>query len=251
MIKTIIIDDEQHCIDAILKLTSNFHNMFKIIGTFTNVDSAVAATPDLDPDLVFLDIEIKNKTGFNYLEELGSINFNVVFTTAYDKYAVKAFKFSALSYLLKPIDIDEFKEVVNKIEKEEFSKSLEKKMAALMHNFIVRDQEKRIIINSNNDCTVIEVSDILYCKSTINYTDIYTINKERITSTKTLKYYDDLLSDSNFYRIDQSFLINIKYVKKYTKGKPAYVILIDGVKLKVSLKNKEGFHKALNSLYRE
>ncbi|WP_055442306.1 LytR/AlgR family response regulator transcription factor [Lacinutrix himadriensis] len=108
MIKTLIVDDEQHCIDSIIKLTESFDSNLEIVATCSTVDDALAKTKTLQPDLVFLDIEIHNKTGFDYLENLGDYNFNVIFTTAFNDYAIKAFKYSAMDYLLKPIDKDDF-----------------------------------------------------------------------------------------------------------------------------------------------
>ncbi len=250
MIRTIIVDDEQHCIDSLLKLSGLFQNTIDIVGTYSNVEEAVVATKALKPDLVFLDVEINDKTGFDYLEAVKHLAFKVIFTTAHDKYAVKAFRFSALDFLLKPIDEDDFNEAIGRVVAEASSaEALDRKIDALMHNISAKDSEKRITINSNENLDIIQVSDILYCESWVNYTKIQTVNEGKITSTKTLKYYDKLLTDSDFFRIDQSFLVNLKYVKKYTKGKPAYAVLTDGTKLKVSLSNKEGFFKRLNNLY--
>lgn len=250
MIKTIIIDDDQDCIDAILDLIKLYPNNFDVIGAYTSVEKGVLATKSLSPDLVFLDVEINGKTGFDYLIQVRNVDFKVVFTTAYSKYAVKAFKFSALDYLLKPIDSDDFEEAVRKIKREEYSKTLSEKIDNVIHNLTLKDHEKRIIIGTKTSSTIVSVHEILYCEAWVNYTNVYTLKEGKITSTKTLKYYDNLLEDSDFYRIDQSYLVNMKYVKKYTKGKPAYAILTNGTKLKVSLKNKQGFLEQLNSMFR-
>ena len=250
MIKTIIIDDEQHCIDAILNLMQLFPNTFNVVGTYTNIDEAVTKTQILKPDLVFLDVEVNNKTGFDYLQAIQHPNFQIIFTTAHDKYAVKAFKFSALDYLLKPIDDTDFKEAILKMKQRDHNKVLEQKMDAFFFNMKANHFEKRITINTKTDFNVLSVSDILYCKSSINYTDIFSKTHGKITSSKTLKYYTELLLESDFYRVDQSYLVNLRYIKKYTKGKPAYVILSDGTKIKVSLSNKDGFFEQLNNLHR-
>ena len=248
MIKAIIIDDEQHCIDAILKLTEPYKNKITILGAFKTVNEGLLATKKLNPDLVFLDVEINDKTGFDYLEEVKNVDFHVVFTTAYDKYAVKAFKFSALHYLLKPIDVDDFLEILNRLNVDVSFRKVNQKIDAFLHNQRVRDSEKRITINTTRDCVILHVSDIVYCESTINYTTLVTKNNEKITSSKTLKKYEELLNSAGFYRVDQSYLVNLQYVKKYTKGKPAYAIMTNGIKIKVSLSKKEGFFKALNNL---
>lgn len=248
MIKTIIVDDEQHCIDAVLDLINEYDDFFNVLGSYRSVEAAVKATKRLKPDLVFLDVEINDETGFDFLKQLGVINFQVVFTTAYDKYAVKAFKFSALHYLLKPIDTDDFEEVVKRIEKDVLIKELDKKINVLMHNLKVKNTDKRLTIDTSEDTNVINISDILYCEADINYTDIHTIKNGKITSSKTLKTFENLLLEHGFYRVHQSYLVNLKHVKKYTKGKPAYVILSNGSRVKVSLSNKSGFLNALKNL---
>jgi two-component system LytT family response regulator len=249
MLKTIIIDDEQHCIDAILKLTSEYNGFFDIIGTYKNVEKAIKATKAHKPDLVFLDVEINDYTAFDYLEQIGDFNFFLVFTTAYSKYAVDAFKFSALHYLLKPIDIDDFNEVVDRLKNGNSIQNLNKKIDILLHNNEVKNQEKKIIIDTSQEGDIINVSEILYCLSNGNYTEIYIVDKNKKVSSKTLKIYEDMLSGFEFYRADQQALVNISHIKKYTKGKPTYVIMSDGKKIKVSTYKRQGLIESLRSKY--
>lgn len=248
MIRAIIIDDEQHCIDAILNLINTKNTMVDVIGTYRTVSEGVRATKALRPDLVFLDVEIKGETGFDYLEQLRGTNFQVVFTTAYDKYAVRAFKFSALHYLLKPITPEDFEEVIARIKIERPVDKLSDKIDALLYNHKVKDAERRITINSAEINTVLHVSDILYCMAEGNCTFFYMKDNRKVFSSKTLKIYTDMFVDSDFYRVHQSYLVNLKHVQKYSKGKPPYLIMSNKDRIKVSLSNKSGLLERLNNL---
>jgi two-component system LytT family response regulator len=248
MIKTIIIDDEQHCIDAIMNLIGNYKDLFKVLGAFKNIEDAVNATINLKPDLVFLDVKLGNQTGFDYLRELKNINFNIVFTTAHEEYAVKAFKFSALDYLLKPIDLGDFNLAVMKIKEKMLMSNIKGQIEVLMHNLNVDDELKRLSIATSEGYIFLEVSDILYCKADVNYTHIYTKNGDRVTTSKTLKIFEELLKNSNFFRVHNSYLINLLYVKKYTKGKGGYITMIDNATIDVSVRRKEAFLKQIVSL---
>lgn len=248
MIRAIIIDDEQHCVKNILELAKQ-HSTISIEGTFNSVEDGLKGTKALKPDLVFLDVEIHEKTGFNYLEQLTYRNFHVVFTTAFDKYAVRAFEFSALHYLLKPIISEDFIEIIRRINNEKSTvDKLSEKIDALLYNQKVKDAERRITINGSDSNTVLQVSDILYCKSDINCTFFYMSDNRKIFSSKTLKTYTDLFIDSDFCRVHQSYLVNLKHVRKYTKGKPPFVYMSNNDKIKVSINNKSELLKKLNNL---
>lgn len=247
-INTLIIDDEQHCIDALLKLTNKYSHVFNVVKTCTNVANAVEATNILNPDLVFLDVEIYNQTGFEYLQQVKHLNLTVVFTTAYSKYAVKAFKFAALHYLLKPICLDDFDEVVSRLESQNSTDDINKKIDTLLYNLKEDAAKKRISVNTANECVVLDVSSVIYCEAKVNYTDIYIENGKKITSSKTLKRFEEMLKESGFYRVSQSCLVNLSHVKKYTKTKPPYAVMSNAEKVKVSLSSKEGFLKKLINL---
>lgn len=249
MIKAIIIDDEQHCIDAIKGLIAQYDDVITLVGAFKTVNEAVKATKRLQPNLVFLDVEIKGETGFDYLERLQNVNFHVVFTTAWDRYAVRAFKFSALHYLLKPIVAEDFEEVLDRIKEEDDSVSkLSEKIDAFLFNQKVNNTEQRITINGANVNTVLHVSNILYCMADVNCTFFYMSDGGKVFSSNTLKTYAEMFIDSDFYRVHQSYLVNLKHVKKYTKGKPAYVVMSNNEKIKVSINNKAGLLEKLNNL---
>ncbi|MFV9551644.1 LytR/AlgR family response regulator transcription factor [Algibacter sp. PT7-4] len=243
MIKTIIIDDEQHCTDVVLKLASNYPDVFNIIGTFNTVEAGLEGTEKLKPELVFLDVKIHNQTGFDFLKQVKNINFNVVFTTAFETYAVEAFRFSALDYLLKPIDKDDFHTTVLKLKNVVETSFLKNKIDVLLHNLKVEKALKRISIATPDGYVFVEVSDILYCNADVNYTHIYTKQGDKITTSKTLKTFEKLLLNNHFFRVHNSYLVNLFYVKKYTKGKGGYVTMKDNTNIDVSIRRKDEFMK--------
>lgn len=247
MIKTIIIDDEQHCIDSLLRLISNYKDTFNVIGTYNTVKDGVEATKKLNPELVFLDVKIHNETGFDYLNNVESINFDLIFTTAYEKYAIKAFKFSALDYLLKPIDKEDFHDAVLKLKNKLHSIDLNKQIEMLFHNLKAKKTQERINISTINGFDFLEVSDIIYFKADVNYTDIFTKNKNKITTSKTLKSFEELFSYSNFFRVHDSYLINMNHVIKYTKGKGGYVTMSNNTSINVSTRRKSEFIKLIKN----
>lgn len=245
MIKAIIVDDEQHCINALLKLVEPISNTIKITNTFNSVDEALLKVQEISPDLVFLDVQINDKTGFDFLEELETIPFEVIFTTAHEKYAVQAFKFSAVDYLLKPIDEDDFTRAISKLNLKIEAKDFSKKVKSLLSNVTKNDGQKRITIPTSEGLEFLDVADIIRCESDVNYTTIYTNDKRSLVVSKTLKWFETLLQNAGFFRIHNSHLINLSYIKKYTKGKGGYVTLSDDSNIEVSTRKKEGFIKAL------
>ncbi len=250
MLKTIIIDDEQHCVDRISKLLSKYDNTINIIEICSNAGDAKKTIELLKPDVIFLDVHLHQETGFDLLKQLSNIDFEIVFTTAYDSYAVDAFKFSALDYLLKPIDEDDLSLTIDKLKKKTSLKDVSKKVEVLFHNLEDKtNQVKKIAIPTLEGLTFIKVSDIIRCQSDINYTHIFLEGKKKITVAKTLKHFEDLLDQYNFFRTHQSHLINLSYIDKYVKGKGGYVLMSDGTHIEVAVRRKEGFMNKLSSTY--
>ncbi|WP_372754394.1 LytR/AlgR family response regulator transcription factor [Mariniflexile sp.] len=244
MIKAIIIDDEQHCINAIKLLAKSVNNL-EIINAYTSVDEAVEAIEWHQPDLVFLDVQIHDKTGFDFLKMMKSITFEVIFTTAHEEFAVQAFKFSAIDYLLKPIEEEDFMLAIAKSQEKLAIKDFSKKVNTLLNNISKQDGSKKITIPTADGLEFLEVSNIIRCEADINYTTIFTTDRKKILVSKTLKSFESLLSNCNFFRIHNSHLINLDFVKKYTKGKGGYVTLSDNTVIEVSSRKKEAFLKAI------
>ena len=247
MIKAIIIDDEQHCINRIEHILKEYClNEVELTGSFETVDEGLAAIKKLKPQLVFLDVEIHDKTGFDLLKQIPEIDFEVIFTTAYDKYAVQAFKFSAIDYLLKPVDADELQQAINKL-KEKFSKTeMSQKLDALFHNLkTIKSGSKKICVPVLNGLIFLNIEDIVRCESSINYTTLFMKDKQKILVAKTLKEFEELLSEYNFFRVHNSHLLNLDYIKSYNKGKGGSVSMTDGSEIEVSTRRKEEFLKRL------
>jgi two-component system LytT family response regulator len=247
MIRTIIIDDEQHCIDRLKRLL-NEHcgSSVQLLGFFQTVEDGIAAIKKLSPDLVFLDVQLGDKTGFDLLQQLDEINFEVIFTTAHEKYAVQAFKFSAIDYLLKPVDADDLKHSISKLQQKISKEEISKKFEVLFHNFKnIRSSSKRITVPTVKGFEFLQVNDIVRCQSDINYTIIFLKDKQKITVAKTLKEFEELLTEHNFYRIHNSHLINLSYIKSYNKGKGGSVTMNDNSEIEVSTRRKDDFLKRL------
>lgn len=245
MIKAIIIDDEQHCIDRLEALLKPYRNIITVIGSYLTVDAGIQGIDSLCPDVVFLDVQIHEQTGFDVLKAVKQLNFEVIFTTAFEMYAVQAFKFSAIDYLLKPIDADDFKLAIDKLSQKIESKDFSKKVKVLLDNIAKNDVQKKITIPTLDGLEFLEVANIIRCEADINYTIIHTKDGRKIMVAKTLKSFEALLTDCNFFRIHNSHLINLNHLVKYTKGKGGYVTLIDHSTIEVSVRRKDDFLKAI------
>lgn len=248
--KAIIIDDEQHCIDRIISLVNDNQIEVEIIGCYNNVDDGFNGISLLKPDFIFLDIHIGNETGFDLLEKFTKINFEVIFTTAFENHAIQAIKFSAIDYLLKPIDVDDLKESIARLkQKTESRKSTVSGYEELLQNLLhIKNQNKKITIQTQTETILINIQDIIRCQSDINYTTLYLKNGKNVVASKTLKDFENLLSPYNFFRVHNSHLINLEYMKSYDKGKGGYVHLTDNSVVEVSVRRKEPFISRLNEL---
>ena len=240
MLKALIVDDEPKARENLQILLHDFVEGVTVVGLCENIAEATEAVRLHSPDVVFLDIQLQRETGFDLLTKLKEINFEVIFTTAYTEYAIKAFKFSAIDYLLKPIDIEELRKAVGRVEKR-VSNNMTGRLTQLVQNLKQGSNENyKIALPTLDGLVFVKISDILYCEASSNYTQIFTADEKYLVS-KTLKEYDDLLSDHNFFRIHNSYLININSIKKYVKGEGGYVVLNNDTSLDVSKRKKEAF----------
>ncbi|HSV10304.1 MAG TPA: LytTR family DNA-binding domain-containing protein [Hanamia sp.] len=246
MINAIIIDDEAHCVSQLCSFLHEYcEENLQVAGTFQSVKEGITGILKLQPDLVFLDVQMDDKTGFDLLKEIPEINFEIIFTTAYEKYAVQAFKFSAIDYLLKPVDADDLVSAVNKVIKKISGSDISQKINALFHNLQNHQSSKKISIPTLDGLIFLDTNDIIRCQSHINYSILFLKDKQKITVAKTLKEFEELLSDYNFYRVHNSHLINLAYIKKYNKGKGGSIFMSDHSEVEVSSRRKEGLLKRL------
>lgn len=239
MLNTLIVDDESHCIKRLLHLIDRKPETFNVIATCKTVDDALRVAQANPLDLVFLDIEIDDKTGFDFLRQLGHISFKTVFTTAFDNYAIKAFKFSAFDYLMKPIDFDEFNETIARLSEERELKGHNGSVKSLLEN-IEQEQPKLLTIPSVEGFETVLVADIVHLEANGNYTFIYAKDKKQIVS-KPIKFYENLLDGKQFFKSHKSHLINMEMVKTFHKGKQAYVLMENGNQVPIAVRRKDEF----------
>ena len=248
MLKAIIVDDEQKSCENLRILLEDFCTNIEVSQMVNSVSDAIIAIQQHEPDVVFLDIQMQKETGFDLLKRVSTINFEVVFVTAYSEYAIDAIKFSAIDYLLKPIDINDLKAAVEKLGKKTSDKLISQKVDILMQNFKSENAENyRLAIPELDGITFVSINEIVYCEGSSNYTNFYLKNGKKHIVAKTLKEYEELLSNYNFFRIHNSYLVNIKEVKKYFRGDGGYVQMSNDDKLDVSKRKKEHFLKKISN----
>ncbi|WP_306013034.1 MULTISPECIES: LytR/AlgR family response regulator transcription factor [unclassified Allomuricauda] len=247
MLKAIIVDDEQHCINRLEGLLQEEGHDIEVMARCKTIDEAKRKITDLSPDIIFLDVELGNNTGFDLLSQLDDFDFEVIFTTSFDNYALKAFKFSALDYLLKPIDKNDLVNALQKLREQKNLKETSKKIDILFHNFKEgSESSKRIAIPTVDGFAMLDTNDIIRLQSDVNYTHIHSITNKRITASKTLKYFEGILENHTFFRVHKSHLINLSFVEHYIKGKGGHIVLTDGSKIEVAIRRKEELIKKLN-----
>ena len=253
MITTILIDDDQNLRNGMKMLLERYAPELSIIGEADSVESGVDAMRSLQPQVVFLDIQLGDGTGFDILESIanqnGKSSSHIVFITAHEQYAIKAFRFSALDFLLKPVDPEELKKVIEKI-KGVLDKNVDYAHIDLLLENIRKkvDNFKRIALSTAEGIHLFEFSDIIRCESEDNYTTFYIKNNKPIVISKTLKEYEDLLTEHGFERIHQSHLINLSYLKSYIKKDGGYVVMADNSNLPISQRKKERLQEILKTL---
>ncbi|MCB0429063.1 MAG: response regulator transcription factor [Flavobacteriales bacterium] len=238
MIRTIIIDDETHARMALRKEIERNCPEVEIIGEADGVESGVDILKNSNPDLVFLDVRLADGNGFDILDQTNHLSSKVIFTTAYSEYAIKAIRFSALDYLLKPVNGKELKEAIERIsnrKQEELQLSLE----SYFHNLKAVAGRKRIALQSSDGIHLIELSRIVRCTSESNYTSFFFTDGKRLMIAKTLKEFEELLVPSGFIRIHRSYLINLEHLKSYINKDNGYVKMSDNTELPVSQRKKQ------------
>jgi two-component system LytT family response regulator len=248
MIKAIIVDDELGARESLSKMIEKNCKQLEVIAKADSMLAAFEAITNKQPDLVFLDIEMPNGNAFDLLEKFKEINFNIIFTTAYDHYAIKAIKFSAIDYILKPIDPEELVEAVKRVEKKQTNQPnvLDKQFKTLLSNVRPENKLKKVGIPDGDGLIFINLSDIIRCESDGNYTFFILTNGKKIIASRTLGEYEQMFTEDNFFRIHRSHLVNLQHVKKYIKGEGGYVIMADDSQVEVSRRNKNEFLEKLS-----
>lgn len=246
MIKAVLIDDMPEALDLLQKDLAAYCPEVEIIGTAQSVVEGSKILRKLEPDVVFLDIELQDGTGFDILEILGAIPFKVIFTTASDAHAIRAFRFSAIDYLLKPIDPEELKAALTKLK--ETTSNGQERIDLLLDSVKETSGPKRLALHTLDKIQVVEISEIVRCESNGNYTTFYFGAGEKLLVTKTLKDFDKMLTEYGFIRVHQSHLINTRHIKEYIKTEGGYLVMKDGSRVSVSVRKKPMVMKLLEQL---
>lgn len=241
MLKAVIIEDELHCREVLYNLLAEYCSEINVVAMEADVQEGINTIKVNCPDLIFLDIELQTGSGFEILKKLPHLNFEVIFTTAYEHYALKAIKFSAIDFLLKPVDVDELIEAVEKVRKKRSEESCNRRLEVLLKNMQDKGKEQQTItLSTMEGFEFVRIMDIIRCEALGAYTHFFLKAGKNILVSKNLKEYENILSDHNFFRVHQSHLINLIEVVKYVKS-DEQVILKNGDVVKVSHSRKESF----------
>jgi two-component system LytT family response regulator len=235
MLKAIVVDDEASSRNVLKDYITKYCPDLQLIGEADSVQTAKALIDKNKPDILFLDVEMPKGNGFDLLEQLSHVDFETIFVTAFDHYAIQALNYSAAYYLLKPVSIDELIAAVDKI------KNQKDKNKPAFHNQILLEniyattaQQKKIVLPLLDGFEVVKIEDILYCNANDNFTDFHFKSKSKMMICRTLKFYEELLFESGFLRVHKSHLVNLEQIVKYTRGKGGMLTMSDGVEISVS-----------------
>jgi two-component system, LytTR family, response regulator len=241
-LRTIVVDDEQNAVDFIISIIKEYCSGLEVVGKAHNVAEGVKIIEQEKPDLVLLDVEMPNGTGFDLLSYFPEKEFDVVFITAFNHYAIKAIKFSAVDYILKPINISEFTEAITRVvQKRSASRSGDnEKFRVLMEN-LKTPTPSRLAIPTSDGMEYLNPREIIKIEADRSYSWFYLAGDRKILVSKNLKEFQDLLGDRYFFRCHNSYLINLKYVKKYVKKEGGYIEMADGSQVPISRNRKDIF----------
>ena len=248
MLRAIIIDDEPKSREGLEAMLQDMIKDVVVAATADSVANGVRAIEKHQPDVVFLDIEMPRNDGFALFEAFNPVDFEVVFTTAHEQYALQAFRTTAIDYLLKPIDLDQLNQAVDKVREKRQKDRVNKNFEVFVNNLKNSNANHLIAISSSDGLIFLKVENIIYLRGDGAYTYFFLKSGERITTSKNLKEYEDLLSDYDFFRVHKSFLINLHEMKKYVRGEGGYVVMSNGDTVDVSKRRKENFMAALSKL---
>ena len=240
MLNCIVIDDEQQCVDVLsIMITTKFADRLSLVAASTDAEQSINLIKTFGPQLLFLDVEMPGFSGLQLLSRFPNRDFDVVFTTAHDRYALEALKTEAMDYLLKPISLQELTAAVEKVEKRHFLKQQAQTSTGQPH---------KLLLPSAKGSVMVDLAEITHIESDNNYSLIYFTQGPRMVIARTLKIFDDQLSSKGFFRIHQSYLINLLHLKSYQSGEPGYAVLSNGTKLEIARRRRADFLKAIGNL---
>jgi len=249
MLKAFIVDDESQSRNFLGNLLAQNFPEIELAGQAATVNEGIYGIKKYKPDIVFLDIQMNGETGFDLLKNLPAINFALIITSAFDRFAVKAFRFNAIDYLLKPIVADELSEALNKIKQKSLQTQLVSKGQVEQLYQDMKNPQKphdKIAIPTTEGFVIVPVSEIVYCRASSNYTEFFFIDKKSILSSYTLKQYDEILTGQSFFRAHRSYLINLLHVKLYRRGEGGEIVMSNGHEIELARAHKDEFLYLLN-----
>jgi two-component system LytT family response regulator len=246
MIRTVLIDDEIDSIRVLQKLLEASCPQVEVVGKADGVETGLHIIQVTHPDLVFLDIEMTKGNAFDLLNQLHPIGFQVIFVTAFDNYAIRAFKYSAADYLLKPVDIDELRSSVERVSGRIGEKSVMDQMRMLLENMgTLQLSQQKMAIPTPTGLIFIAIRDIIRFEARGSYTVIHLNNREQVMTTRNIKEYEDLLPEVIFCRVHNSHIVNLHQIQKYQKGRGGFVVMEDGSAIEVASRRREEFLRRL------
>lgn len=249
MIRAVIIEDEAESRELLAALVTKNCEGVTVVDTAGNVEAGVEAIKKHAPDLIFLDISMPDGTGFDLLGKVANMKFDVIFTTATDRYALKAIKYSALDYMLKPIDVEELKVAVEKVKEKKSTVSGVENLAFLLQNLKQKnDNFSKITLPTGNAYEIVNVPDIIRCEAEGSYTNFYLVGNKKVMVSASLKHYEDLLPENDFIRVHHHHLINMNHVTRFLKVDGGYAIMSDGTQVEISRRKKDAFVERLSKL---
>lgn len=245
-IRTVIIDDENKARETIKDMLALYCPELEIVGEANNVLSGIKLIKTVHPELVFLDIKMPDGTGFDMLNRINKKDFSLIFLTAFDEYAIKAFRFSAIDYLLKPLDPDELITAIERVK--DSLKKEQTDLSELLDNLKeIKKDSKKIVLKTAESIFLINIDDIIRCESNGNYTMFYLTNQKPVMVSHTLKEYDDILSEYNFFRVHQSHLVNLNHIIRLDKADGGVLIMNENQSVPVATRKKDALIKALGN----
>ncbi len=247
MLKAVVIEDEPKTREAITNIINRLCHDIKVVANGHNIKTGIDAIYNGHPDILLIDVELSDGTAFDILRHVFNIDFQIIFVTAHEGYALKAIKFSAFDYILKPFSVEELTLAVDKAAEAVSRKKTEVNLETLLNNIDNREQ-KRIVLKTADEIHLVNISDIINCEADSSYTHFFLKDGSQLTVSNHLKEYDELLKDHHFFRVHHSYLVNLNEVKKFHKISNAYVLMSNGKKVPVSSRKKERLLEKFNSL---
>lgn len=246
-VKIFLVDDEQKSLEGLSSVLNSFFENISIVGMATNIDSAYRQIPLAKPDLLFLDIEIGKENGFQLLERLDSVDFHVVFLTAHEEFALRAIKFSALDYLIKPAEIEELEAVIQKVRANPKGSASQNQITHMIGNFLTQEKnDHKIALAVAEGYEFIKVSDILYLRADGSYTEFFLEEGRTLVTSKNLKFFEAILDNYGFFRIHKSTIVNLKYIDKVNRAAGGSLVMKDKQEFSISKSRKTEFMNLLS-----